>query len=155
MIMEEKRCRRYPETLHFVSYLWSASRLITLLRDGTLFFFCTPVANDPELSQELLEILAAGFSLVYGLQGGFQCGGMLLLGPGKDRRGYSHRNIQGFSTLGNQVTIAEKRPQRRNTFRKQQIPQGHDATHTGWYRKSEAAPTVETKPTGITAAGAR
>ena len=122
MIMEEKRCRRYPETLHFVSYLWSTSRLITLLRDGTLFFFCAPVANDPELSQELLEMLAAGFSLVYGLQGGFQCGGMLLFDPGKDKRGYSHGDIQVFSTLGNQVTIADKRPQRRNTFRKQQTP---------------------------------
>jgi len=109
--MEEKRCRRYSETLRFNSYLWSASRLITLLRDGTHFLFCAPVANDPELSQELLEILAAGFSLVYGLQGGFQCGGMLLFDPGKNKRGYSHGDIQVFSTLGNQVTIADKRPQ--------------------------------------------
>ncbi|HHB74964.1 MAG TPA: hypothetical protein ENK84_00265, partial [Desulfobulbus sp.] len=106
MIMEEKRSRLYPETLRFGSYLWSASRLITLLREGTHFFFCAPVPDDPKLSEELLEIQAAGFSLVYGLQGGSQFGGMLLLGPRKDGRGYSHRDVQVFSTLANQVTIA-------------------------------------------------
>ena len=106
MIMEEKRSRLYPETLRFGSYLWSASRLIVLLREGTHFFFCGPVADDPELSRELQEIRAAGFSLVYGLQGGSQFGGMLLLGPKKDGGGYSRRDVQVFSTLANQVTIA-------------------------------------------------
>ncbi|HHL35031.1 MAG TPA: sensor histidine kinase [Desulfobulbaceae bacterium] len=106
MIMEEKRSRLYPETLRFGSYLWSASRLIVLLREGTHFFFCGPVADDPELSRELGEIRAAGFSLVYGLQGGSQFGGMLLLGPRKDGGGYSNRDVQVFSTLANQVTIA-------------------------------------------------
>ena len=106
MIMEEKRSRLYPETLRFGSHLWSASRLIGLFREGTHFFFCDPVADDPELSRELEEIRAAGFSLVYGLQGGSQFGGMLLLGPRKDGRRYSDRDVQVFSTLANQVTIA-------------------------------------------------
>ncbi len=106
MIMEEKRSRLYPEDLRFGSHLWSQSRLISLLQDGRHLFFCRPVAGDPELSDELLEIEKAGFSLVYGLQGGSQFGGMLLLGPRKDGKEYSRLDVQAFSTLANQVTIA-------------------------------------------------
>jgi len=106
MIMEEKRSRLYPENLRFGSHLWSESRLINLLRDGNHFFFCKPVPKSPDLSSELLEIQKAGFSLVYGLQGGSQFGGMLLLGPRKDGCRYSNRDIQIFSILANHVTIA-------------------------------------------------
>ena len=106
MIMEEKRSRLYPEDLRFGSHLWSESRLIQLLQDGHHFFFCRPVVDDPELSRELQEIEKAGFSLVYGLQGGSQFGGMLLLGPRKDGELYSSLDVQAFSTLANQVTIA-------------------------------------------------
>jgi len=56
-----------------------------------------------EISREIRE---AGFSLVYGLQGGSQFGGMLLIGPRKDGGLYSSRDVQVFSTLANQVTIA-------------------------------------------------
>ena len=106
MIMEEKRSRLYPENLRFGSHLWSKSRLISLLRDGQHFLFCKSVADDPDLSGELLEIREAGFSLVYGLLGGSQFGGMLLIGPRKDGGLYSSRDVQVFSTLANQVTIA-------------------------------------------------
>lgn len=106
MIMEEKRSRLYPENLRFGSHLWSESRLIQLLRDGHHFFFCKPGVDDPKLSGELQEIEKAGFALVYGLQGGSQFGGMLLLGPRKDGKLYSSLDVQAFSTLANQVTIA-------------------------------------------------
>jgi len=106
MIMEEKCSRLYPENLRFGSHLWSKSRLFSRLRDGEPFLYCSPVADDLELSAELAEIKKAGFALVYGLQGGAQFGGMLLLGPKKDGRGYSRRDVQVFSTLANQVTIA-------------------------------------------------
>lgn len=106
MIMEEKCSRLYPENLRFGSHLWSQSRLISLLQEGRHLFFCRPVAGDPELSDELLEIEKAGFSLVYGLRGGSQFAGMLLLGPRKDGKEYSRLDVQAFSTLANQVTIA-------------------------------------------------
>jgi len=106
MIMDEKCSRLYPEDLRFGSHLWTESRLIALLRDGNHFFFCTPVPGDQNLSEELKEIKKAGFSLVYGLQGGSQLGGMLLLGHKKDGGRYSRRDVQVFSTLANQVTIA-------------------------------------------------
>lgn len=106
MIMEEKRSRLYPENLRFGSHLWSESRLISLLRDGQHSFFCKPVVHDPELSDELMEIRKAGFSLVYGLQGGSQFCGMLLLGPRKDGGQYRRRDVQVFSILANHVTIA-------------------------------------------------
>ncbi len=119
MNMEEKRSRLYPETLRFGSSLWSASRLINLLRNGTHFFFCAPVPNDPKLSEELQEIQAAYFSLVYGLQAGFRYSGMLLLAPKKDGRGYDRRDVQVFSTLVNHVTVAiENAPHLRVAFRK-------------------------------------
>jgi len=106
MIMEEKRSRLYPENLRFGSQLWSKSRLNSLLKDGQHFFLCKPIADDAELSRELMEIEMAGFSLVYGLQRGSQFGGMLLIGSRKNGRLYSSRDIQVFSTLANQVTIA-------------------------------------------------
>ncbi len=106
MIMEEKRSRLYPEDLRFGSHLWSESRLIALLREGQHFFYCKPVDDDLELSRELMEIEDAGFSLVYGLRGTSQFGGMLLLGPRKDGRLHSKRHVQIFSILANQVTIA-------------------------------------------------
>ncbi len=106
MIMEEKRSRLYPENLRFGSNLWSQSRLIDLLRGGQHSFFCKPVAGDPELSSEFEEIRKAGFSLVYGLQGGSQFSGMLLIGPREDGRKFSRRDVQACSTLANQVTIA-------------------------------------------------
>ncbi len=106
MIMEEKCSRLYPENLRFGSHLWSKSRLLSRLRDGDPFMHCSPVADDLELSAELAEIRKAGFSLVYGLQGGAQFGGMLLIGPKKDGSRYSRRDVQVFSTLANQVTIA-------------------------------------------------
>ena len=106
MIMEEKRSRLYPEDLRFGSHLWSESRLVALLCERQHFFYCKSVDDDKELSDELMEIEAAGFSLVYGLKGISQFGGMLLLGPRKDGRLYSKRHIQIFSILANQVTIA-------------------------------------------------
>ncbi len=106
MIMEEKRSRLYPEDLRFGSHLWSESRLIQCLQNGRHFFFCESIVDDPALSAELREIEKAGFALVYGLQGGSQFGGMLLLGPRKDGKLYSSLDVQAFSTLANQVTIA-------------------------------------------------
>ena len=106
MIMEEKRSRLYPEDLRIGSHLWSESILISQLRDRHRFFFCKTIADDPALSDELMEIKRSGFSLVYGLQGGSQFVGMLLLGPKKDGNQYSNRDVQVFSTLANQVTIA-------------------------------------------------
>jgi signal transduction histidine kinase len=106
MIMEEKCSRLYPENLRFGSYLWSESKLFKLLREGHQSFFCRPVTGSPELSCELMEIQKAGFSLVYGLQGTSQFGGMLLLGPRKDGTQYTSRDVQAFSTLANQVIIA-------------------------------------------------
>ncbi len=106
MIIEEKRSRLYPEDLRFGSSLWSESRLISLLRNGNQYFFCKPVLHDPQLSRELMEIRQAGFSLVYGLPGSSQFGGLLLLGSRRDSAPYSRRDVQVFSTLANQVNIA-------------------------------------------------
>ncbi|HHD63176.1 MAG TPA: sensor histidine kinase [Desulfobulbaceae bacterium] len=106
MIMDEKRSRLYPENLRIGSHLWSESRLISLLSDGQHYLFCNTITDDPALSDELMEIEKSGFSLVYGLQGGSQFVGMLLLGPKKDGSQYSNRDVQVFSTLANQVTIA-------------------------------------------------
>lgn len=106
MIMEEKRSRLYPENLRFGTNLWSESRLIELLRDGHQSYFCQRVVGEPVLTDELLGIEAAGFSLVYGLQGGSLFAGMLLLGPRKDGTEYTSRDVQAFSTLANQVSIA-------------------------------------------------
>jgi len=106
MIMDEKRSRLYPEDLRFGSHLWSQSRLINLLREKKHFFFCNPVAYDPDLSEELQEIQKAGFSLVYGLQGSSRFRGMLLMGAKNNGSLYSSRDVQIFNTLANQVTIA-------------------------------------------------
>ena len=106
MIMEEKGSRLYPENLRFGSRLWSESRLVNFLREGQQSFFCKRVVGDTALSAELLEIKAAGFALVYGLQGGSLFAGMLLIGPRKDGTSYTSRDVQAFSILASQVSIA-------------------------------------------------
>ncbi len=106
MILEQKRSRLYPEGLRFGSNLWSQSRLVALLREGKQFFFCKKVSNDALLSEEFKEIKKAGFSLVYGLQGGSLFAGMLLLGPRQDGSQYTNQDLQAFSTLAHQVSTA-------------------------------------------------
>jgi len=106
MILEQKRSRLYPENLRFGTSLWSKSRLVRLLRQGRRFFFCKKIGRDLILSQELQEIKEAGFSLVYGLQGGSLFAGMLLLGPRQDGGRYTGKDLQAFSTLAHQVSTA-------------------------------------------------
>ena len=107
MIVEEKRSRLYPENLRFGSHLWPKSTLLAKLNEGTLSYFHTKTSSDDrKLSEEPKEIHKAGFSLVYGLQGGSHLGGMLLPGPKNNGTRYSRREIQLFATLANQVTIA-------------------------------------------------
>lgn len=106
MIMDEKRSRLYPEHLRFGAAPWSESILFRLLRQENPYYFCRPVAHDPQLSRELQEIQKAGFTLVYGLPGGSRFGGMLFLGARQDGARYSGQDVQIFSTLANQVNIA-------------------------------------------------
>ncbi len=106
MILEPKRSRLYPENLRFGTSLWSQSRLVKLLKRGKLFFLCKKGGSDSVLSGELHEIQEAGFSLAYGLQGGSLFAGMLLLGPRQDGGQYTSQDLQAFSILAYQVSIA-------------------------------------------------
>lgn len=107
LLMEgEKHARLYPDNLKLCSGPWSESRLINLLRQGQQFYFCLPVPEDSQLTRELMVLRQAGFSLVYGLQGGSNFGGLLLLGGRTDGTVFTRRDVQVFSTLANQVNIA-------------------------------------------------
>lgn len=128
MILEDKRSRLYPEELRFGTAPWPESRLISLLREGKQFFHCRPIHHDPQLSRELMEIRAAGFSLVYGLQGGTRFGGLLLLGSRRDGAHYSRQDVQVFNTLANQVNIAVENARNFETLAesKEQLQQVYD-----------------------------
>ncbi len=106
LLLHDKNSRLYPEHLRIGYSPWPDSRLIKRFNNGEQAIFCLEEQDDPQLNEELSQLLSEGYILTLPLWGSSLLTGVILIGPRKDERLFREHDIRLLATLTNQISIA-------------------------------------------------
>ena len=100
------KARLYPEDDRMKSFVLSRHEMIDHLAAAPSAVVCRREPPDPAAGSWAEELAEAGYALALGLKSGGVLVGALFLGPKRNQRRFSGKDLEAYSTLSAQVALA-------------------------------------------------
>jgi signal transduction histidine kinase len=105
-LFEGDKLNVYPENPDFNKKSLDLRLLKTQFSSKINFLFCTPSPHDDTLKKELLLLQSREIELIFALRSSTGLSGLLLLGNREDKKAYTRRDIEFFTTISNEAGLA-------------------------------------------------